>query len=131
MRALIERIKQNIPEYRAYDEAATRNSIILPILSKLGWDIFSRDSVYPEYPVFRRNREPVSEGRSPGIGVGKPVVLVFKPVGIHSAVVVARKGNLVTSDVDVEPYFGLPVLLSGDPMAAEGYCEPLWAAEGC
>ena len=41
MRALIERIKQNIPEYRAYDEAATRNSIILPILSKLGWDIFS------------------------------------------------------------------------------------------
>lgn len=51
MRALIERIKQNIPEYRAYDEAATRNSIILPILSKLGWDIFSRDSVYPEYPV--------------------------------------------------------------------------------
>ena len=40
MRALIERIKQNIPEYRAYDEAATRNSIILPILSKLGWDIF-------------------------------------------------------------------------------------------
>lgn len=26
MRALIERIKQNIPEYRAYDEAATRNS---------------------------------------------------------------------------------------------------------
>lgn len=55
MRALIERIKQNIPEYRAYDEAATRNSIILPILSKLGWDIFSRDSVYPEYPVgFKR-----------------------------------------------------------------------------
>ena len=51
MRALIERIKQNIPEYRAYDEAATRNSIILPILNKLGWDIFSRDSVYPEYPV--------------------------------------------------------------------------------
>ena len=51
MQALIERIKQNIPEYRAYDEAATRNSIILPMLSKLGWDIFSRDSVYPEYPV--------------------------------------------------------------------------------
>lgn len=51
MRALIERIKQNIPEYRAYDEAATRNSIILPILNRLGWDIFSRDSVYPEYPV--------------------------------------------------------------------------------
>ena len=51
MRALIERIKQNIPEYRAYDEAVTRNSIILPILSRLGWDIFSRDSVYPEYPV--------------------------------------------------------------------------------
>lgn len=34
-----------------YDEAATRNSLIFPILQNLGWNIFIRDEVFPEYPV--------------------------------------------------------------------------------
>jgi hypothetical protein len=32
-----------------YDEASTKQAVVLPILSKLNWDIFNRNEVYPEY----------------------------------------------------------------------------------
>lgn len=38
----------------SYDEAATKQTIILPILQCLGWNVFDRNSVFPEYEVGRR-----------------------------------------------------------------------------
>lgn len=35
----------------SFDEAATKNAIILRCLSLLGWDVFNVDEVYPEYSV--------------------------------------------------------------------------------
>ncbi len=35
----------------SFDEAATKQAIILRILSCLGWDLFNIDEVYPEYSV--------------------------------------------------------------------------------
>ena len=34
---------------RSYDEQATKLGFILKILSLLGWDVFDRNEVYPEY----------------------------------------------------------------------------------
>ncbi len=38
-----------------YDEATTKQTIVLPILNFLGWDIFDIEDVQPEYPVDPRN----------------------------------------------------------------------------
>ena len=35
----------------SFDEAATKQTVILRILSCLGWDPFNIDEIYPEYPV--------------------------------------------------------------------------------
>jgi len=35
----------------SFDEAATKQTVILRILSLLGWNIYDRDEVYPEYSV--------------------------------------------------------------------------------
>jgi hypothetical protein len=34
-----------------YDEASTKNAIILPILNNLGWNPFNIDEIQPEYPI--------------------------------------------------------------------------------
>lgn len=41
-------------KYVGFDEAATKQGIILPLLSKLGWDCFNVAEVYPEYGVEER-----------------------------------------------------------------------------
>lgn len=51
MLEFINYIKGHLHDFLIYDEAATRNSLIFPVLQKLGWNIFLRDEVYPEYPV--------------------------------------------------------------------------------
>lgn len=44
----IKSIKRN-QDLHIYDEASTKQAVVLPILSKLDWDIFNRNEVYPEY----------------------------------------------------------------------------------
>lgn len=48
--SLIEELKAD-REVEKYDEASTRQSIILPVLEELGWRPRKRDEVYPEYSV--------------------------------------------------------------------------------
>lgn len=50
---LLEFIKsiQKNNSLNSYDEASTKQAIILPILSFLGWDVFNRNEIFPEYPV--------------------------------------------------------------------------------
>lgn len=47
---LIEEFKKNSELYE-YGEESIKHSIILRILSDLGWDIFNREEVFPEYPT--------------------------------------------------------------------------------
>ncbi len=51
MQDIIKKIKNSHPSYLSYDEAKTRQVIVLPILQKLGWDIFDGDEVFPEYGI--------------------------------------------------------------------------------
>lgn len=51
--AFIESLKAN-PKVSAYDEAATKQAIILPLLHLLGWDIHNIDEVTPEFSVENR-----------------------------------------------------------------------------
>lgn len=37
-----------------FDEAATKQAVIMRILSCLGWDPFNIDEIYPEYSVSNR-----------------------------------------------------------------------------
>lgn len=48
---LLEFVKtiQKNQDLLIYDEASTKQAVVLPILSKLDWDIFNRNEVYPEY----------------------------------------------------------------------------------
>lgn len=48
---LLEFIKsiQKNQDILIYDEASTKQAVVLPILSKLSWDLFNRDEVYPEF----------------------------------------------------------------------------------
>jgi len=50
---LLELIKKIQLERRlfSFDEAATKQGVILRILSKLGWDPFNTDEIHPEYSV--------------------------------------------------------------------------------
>lgn len=50
---LVELIKsiQSNSSLDSFDEAATKQVVILRILSGLGWDPFNRDEVYPEYSI--------------------------------------------------------------------------------
>lgn len=51
---MIEKMKDlisRIPSYENLDETATKQVIILPLLSYLGWDIFNPHEVKPEYSV--------------------------------------------------------------------------------
>jgi predicted type IV restriction endonuclease len=51
--AFIEHLNAN-PKVSAYDEAATKQAIILPLLHLLGWDIHNIDEVTPEFSVENR-----------------------------------------------------------------------------
>ncbi|NQT97181.1 MAG: DUF4357 domain-containing protein [Candidatus Marinimicrobia bacterium] len=42
---------KKISDINSYDEEATKTTIILNLLSQLGWNIFNRDEVFPEYAV--------------------------------------------------------------------------------
>ncbi len=49
----IRRLKSN-PKVASFDEAATRQAIVLPLLQLLGWDTTNIDEVTPEYSVHGR-----------------------------------------------------------------------------
>ena len=46
----IEKLKRN-PNLSTFDEASTKQAIILPILQMLGWNIFNTNEVKPEFSV--------------------------------------------------------------------------------
>ncbi|MCX6291849.1 MAG: type I restriction endonuclease [Bacteroidetes bacterium] len=48
LNSAIETIKE-IKDISQFDEQATKQTIVLKILSILGWDIFNRDEIFPEY----------------------------------------------------------------------------------
>jgi len=50
LRSFIETLRNN-PRLNAFDEAATKQAIILPLLHQLGWDTYNIDEVTPEFPV--------------------------------------------------------------------------------
>lgn len=50
LKAFIENLKTN-PRVLAFDEAATKQAIILPILHLLGWNTYNIDEVNPEFSV--------------------------------------------------------------------------------
>lgn len=58
--AIYERIKATIlrmrklPNLALYDEAATKQAIILPVLQELGWETYNIDEVMPEYSIQSR-----------------------------------------------------------------------------
>jgi predicted type IV restriction endonuclease len=47
----VEQIRSNPNKVRAYDEAATKQGIILRLLHLLGWNTFDTDEVKPEYCI--------------------------------------------------------------------------------
>ncbi len=49
----IQRLKTN-KNLLTYDEASTKQTIVLPILNMLGWNTFERDEVFPEYAAENR-----------------------------------------------------------------------------
>jgi len=42
------------PQIHSFDEAVTKQTIILPILQILGWDIFDPEEICPEFSVENR-----------------------------------------------------------------------------
>jgi predicted type IV restriction endonuclease len=48
--ALVRRVRSD-GRVDTYDEASTKQTVILPMLSALGWNIFDIDEVCPEYSV--------------------------------------------------------------------------------
>ena len=48
--SLIEELKSN-KKLSAFDEASTKQAVVLRLLSFLGWDIFNVEEVYPDYSV--------------------------------------------------------------------------------
>lgn len=51
--AFVEKLK-NDRRLATFDEATTKQGVVLPILSKLGWDSFNIDEVVPEFAVGER-----------------------------------------------------------------------------
>lgn len=45
---------KSISDLQSYDEEATKHTIILRLFSILGWDIFNRDEVFPEYKSYKK-----------------------------------------------------------------------------
>lgn len=48
--AFIEELRSN-KKLNAFDEASTKQAVVLRLLSFLGWDIFNVDEVYPDFSV--------------------------------------------------------------------------------
>jgi hypothetical protein len=48
--AFIEELKSN-KKLNSFDEASTKQAVVLRMLTFLGWDIFNVDEVYPDYSV--------------------------------------------------------------------------------
>ena len=48
--SFIDELKSN-QKISTFDEAATRQAVVLRLLSFLGWDIFNVDEVLPDYSV--------------------------------------------------------------------------------
>lgn len=53
MKAFVENLKAN-PRIGSFDEAATKQAIILPLLHHLGWNTYNIDEVTPEFSVENR-----------------------------------------------------------------------------
>lgn len=53
LKSFIETLRTN-PRLNAFDEAATKQAIILPLLHQLGWDTYNIDEVTPEFIVENR-----------------------------------------------------------------------------
>jgi predicted type IV restriction endonuclease len=51
--SLMGRLKSN-PRLKNFDEAATKQAVVLPLLRSLGWDTSNVDEVYPEYSVEKK-----------------------------------------------------------------------------
>lgn len=51
--SFIKELKNN-PKISSFDEATTKQAIILPLLQKLGWNIFNPEEVKPEFTVENR-----------------------------------------------------------------------------
>ena len=52
--SFIEELKSN-KKLSAFDEASTKQAVVLRLLSFLGWDIFNVEEVYPDYSVNSTN----------------------------------------------------------------------------
>jgi hypothetical protein len=50
LKVFIDRLKTD-RKIDTYDEAATKQAVVLKLLSLLGWDTFNIDEVTPEYSV--------------------------------------------------------------------------------
>jgi hypothetical protein len=53
LKSFIEKLRTN-PRLNAFDEAATKQAIILPLLHQLGWNTYNIDEVTPEFSVENR-----------------------------------------------------------------------------
>ena len=53
LKSFIERLRTN-PRLNAFDEAATKQAVILPLLHQLGWNTYNIDEVTPEFSVENR-----------------------------------------------------------------------------
>jgi hypothetical protein len=53
LKAFIENLKTN-PRMATFDEAATKQAVILPLLHQLGWNTYNIDEVTPEFSVENR-----------------------------------------------------------------------------
>jgi predicted type IV restriction endonuclease len=53
LKSFIETLRTN-PRLNAFDEAATKQAIILPLLHQLGWNTYNIDEVTPEFSVENR-----------------------------------------------------------------------------
>lgn len=50
LKIFLEKLKSN-PRVSNFDEAATKQAIVLPLLHMLGWNTYNIDEVTPEFPV--------------------------------------------------------------------------------
>jgi len=54
MSEVLSQILTNLKTGRYQNEAAVRETIVLPILGNLGWQIYDPETVHREYPVQSR-----------------------------------------------------------------------------
>ena len=116
LRELIERLRKSIRDHRnelAGSETATRNTLVDPLLGRLGWDTANLDHVKREY----------------GVGMDKKKVdyALFKDSQEKPAVLVeAKKLSTHTTGQEILPgepeITKLPTALRGAAVQGLGYC---------